>query len=414
MDYDVVAVGARVAGAATALLLARQGLRVLAVDRARPGSDTLSSHQVQVPGVALLRDWGVLDALVAAGTPMTSAITFDAGPAVLRGSYPSYRGVDAMISPRRTLLDRLLVDAACEAGAEVLHSTIVEELVTEADGRVTGVRLAAKGGASRQVRSRLVVGADGKHSLVARMVGAKQYRTRAALSAASYGYFADLPVKGGEVFSRPDRLVGVWPTNDGLSIVYLAVPAAVFPRLRSDPDRGFREIVAGVGDLGERLREARQVEHLRTTIDLPNTLRHPFGPGWMLVGDAGLVMDPITGQGIGNALQDAAAAAEAIVAGLGGAQALPVALAAHHRVRDRARRSMYDLTVGLAAFRPDPTGDILFPAIAADPQRVGRFLAMLAGTVRPDQFFSPGNLLAMVGTRGLLRMATARLRAGRA
>jgi flavin-dependent dehydrogenase len=162
------------------------------------------------------------------------------------------------------------------------------------------------------------------------------------------------------------------------------------------------------------LSAARRVEHHRGTTDLPNTFRTPYGPGWALVGDAGLVMDPITGQGIGNALQDASSLSEAIVAGLGGRRALESAMAAHHRSRDAARRPMYDLTVDLASFRPDPTADILFPAIAADPAHAGAFLGTLTGAVPVNEFFSPGNLRRVVGTRGLARMLWRRLTVRRA
>src|SRR5690349_408838 len=109
--YDVIIVGARVAGASTAMLLARRGLKVLVVDRATFPSDTLSTHQVQLPGVARLARWGLLDAVLAAGAPLTRDVRFDQGDAVITGRYPAYQGVEAMCSPRRTLLDRVLVDA---------------------------------------------------------------------------------------------------------------------------------------------------------------------------------------------------------------------------------------------------------------------------------------------------------------
>jgi 2-polyprenyl-6-methoxyphenol hydroxylase-like FAD-dependent oxidoreductase len=405
--YDVIVVGTRVAGATTAMLLARAGLRVLAVDRARFPSDTLSTHQVQLPGVALLRRWGLLDEIVARGTPAARTLAFDAGPAVLRGAYPAADGVDAVYSPRRILLDSLLVDAARAAGATVEEGFVVEGLTGD-DGRVTGIRGRVKGGPSRTVAARMVVGADGKNSTVARLAGARAYRVRPPAAAACYAYFADLPVTGGEVYNRPDRMVGLWPTGDGLTIVYLGLPAAAFPALRADLTGNFRAAVSAVGDLGERLAAARPVEHVRGTTDLPARILRPYGPGWALAGDAGLVMDPITGQGIGNALRDADALSTAVVATLDGSGGK--AMAAYHRRRDAERRPMYDLTAGLASFRPDPAGATLFPAIAADPAQVSRFLGVLTGTVPVAEFFAPGNLRRVVGTRGLLRMLSARVR----
>jgi flavin-dependent dehydrogenase len=144
--YDVIVVGARVAGAATAMLLARQGARVLLIDRARFPSDTVSSHQVQVPGIARLNRWGLLGQLRAAGTPPTRRVRFDTGPVVLDGHFPACQGVDTLYSPRRTVLDALLVDAARAAGAEVRERFRAEEL-TWSGGRVTGIRGSGPGAA---------------------------------------------------------------------------------------------------------------------------------------------------------------------------------------------------------------------------------------------------------------------------
>jgi 2-polyprenyl-6-methoxyphenol hydroxylase-like FAD-dependent oxidoreductase len=178
--YDVIIVGGRVAGSATAMLLARDGFKVLVVDRASFPSDTLSTHQVQLPGVARLRRWGLLDRVVAAGTPATRHVRFDVGAAPLDGHFPTFDGVDALYSPRRTVLDAVLVDAAREAGAEVRERFVVDE-VTTGDGGVTGIRGGEKGGATHTETARLLVGADGKHSLVARTVGAAAYHQRPPL-----------------------------------------------------------------------------------------------------------------------------------------------------------------------------------------------------------------------------------------
>jgi 2-polyprenyl-6-methoxyphenol hydroxylase-like FAD-dependent oxidoreductase len=221
--YDVIVVGARVAGSATAMLLAGKGLRVLVVDRASFPSDTLSTHQVQLPGVARLRRWGLLDAVVASGAPPARHVRFDVGPAVLEGHFPTFQGVDAVYSPRRTVLDGLLVEAARAAGAEVRERFIVEELVVEG-GRVTGIRGREKGGAPVAESARLTVGADGKHSLVARTVGAASHHDRPPLTVACYTYWDGVPLQGGELYARPRRAVGAWPTNDGLTMTYVAWP----------------------------------------------------------------------------------------------------------------------------------------------------------------------------------------------
>ncbi len=306
MSYDVVIVGARPAGAATAILLARAGLRVAAVDRARFPSDTLSTHQVQLPGVACLARWGLLDAVIASNCPATRRARFDPGPVAFRGHYPSFDGADAVYSPRRTVLDTILVAAARAAGAEVIEGFDVADVLMS-DGRVTGIRGAERGGGRSvvEIKAPLVIGADGKHSLVARTVGARAYDDRPARSGAVYAYWDGLAIDGGEMYARPNRAIGVWPTNDGLAITYIAVPAGEFGAFHASVDDQMLATFDKAGDLGERVRAATRVEHVRATPDVPNAYRQPYGPGWALVGDAGLVMDPITGQGIGHALCDA-------------------------------------------------------------------------------------------------------------
>ncbi len=413
MGYDVIVVGARVAGAATALLLARSGLKVLVVERAPVGSDTISSHQVQVPGIARLARWGLLDGLVRAGTPATREVRFDDGGTVLRGSFPAYDGVDALYSPRRTVLDALLVDAARDAGAEVIDGFRVEEL-TFAGGRVTGVRgRARRGTALLTYSARLVVGADGKHSTVAEAVGAARYRQRPALAFASYAYWSGVPVAVGEMYQRPGRAVAVFPTNDDLTMVYVAAPLAAFADARADLAGHYLATLDRCGDLGERVRAATRVERLRTTPDQPNGLRAAHGPGWALVGDAGAVMDSVTAQGITNALVDAELLAHAIVGGLTRGR-LDAALARRQRDRDRRLREMYDLTVNLARFAPPSPGQRqLLAAIADRPAEVSRFLGVFAGIESPARYFGAPNALRILGARGAARVArrwaTARL-----
>ncbi|HWD42634.1 MAG TPA: NAD(P)/FAD-dependent oxidoreductase [Actinomycetota bacterium] len=403
--YDVVVVGSRVAGASTAMLLAGKGLRVLVVDRASFPSDTLSTHQVQLPGGARLRRWGLLDKVVASGAPPARQVSFDAGPVVLRGRYPAFEGVDAVYSPRRTVLDALLLEAAQAAGAEVRERFVVEEL-TGTDGRVTGIRGRHKGGRPLDERARLVVGADGKHSLVARTVGAAVHHDRPPLTMACYTYWQDVPLEGGELYARPRRAVGAWPTNDGLTMTYVGWPVEEFPAFRADVEGNVLRSLDLAGDLGERVRAGHRAERFRASPDLPNFLRRPYGPGWALVGDAGLVMDPITGQGIGDALRDAELLAEAVEAGLGGRRPLAAALAGYERARDRAALPMYEFTGELASFAPPrPEQQALFAALAGRQDEIDRFLAVLTGSVTLNDYFRPRNLLRVLGVRGMASVA---------
>jgi flavin-dependent dehydrogenase len=415
--YDVIIVGARVAGSATAMLLARRGLKVLVVDRATFPSDTLSTHQVQVPGVARLARWGVLDAVLAAGTPPTRGVRFDQGAAVITGRFPAYQGVDMMCSPRRTLLDQVLVEAARKAGAEVRENFAAEELL--GDGRVTGIRGREKGAPAVTEQAPLVIGADGKHSLVAKAVHAPAYRTRPAQSIAFYTYWADVPARedspagdglAGEIYGRPGCAVGAWPTNDGLLLTYLAWPIARFGEFRRDVEGSFLRTLDAVG-LGERIRAGRRAERFRGTPDLPSYLRRPYGPGWALVGDAGLLLDPITGQGISHAFRDAELLADAVADGLGGIRPLAGALGRYHKARDRAARPMYDFTARLAALTPPrPAEMALFQALARRQEDADQFVGVLAGSVPLRRFMSPRTMVRLVGVRGFARLASGQAR----
>src|SRR5215467_2288479 len=405
--YDVIVVGARVAGAATAMLLARQGLRVLAVDRVSFPSDTISSHQLQVPGVALLRQWGLLGKLIAAGTPPTRRVRFDAGDGlVLDGQFPAYDGVDALYSPRRTLFDSMLVDAAREAGAEVRENFRVTELTASGD-RITGIRGNARGGPIVSESASLVIGADGKRSLVAGAVGARRYRERPVKSFASYSYWAGISVSGGELYQRPGRAVAVFPTNDELTMVYVAAPMTEFASARADLEGHYLRTLDMCGDLGERVRGGTPAERLRTTPDQPNTFRSSHGPGWALTGDAGVVMDSISAQGMTNALRDASYLSAAVAAGLGGSRPLASALHDHQRRRDRAIRSMYDFTLGLAAFSPpSPAQRLFLAAVAGDQQETDRFLGAFAGIVPPGDYFTPGTVMRLLSSQGVRKLTT--------
>jgi flavin-dependent dehydrogenase len=408
--YDVIVIGSRVAGAATAMLLARQGLRVLAVDRASFPSDTLSTNNIQLPGVARLERWGMLGEVAAAGTPAIRRVRFDSGPVVLEGSFPAFEGVDAVYGPRRTLLDPLLVEAAREAGAEVRERFVVDEL-TFADGRVSGIRGRSPKGGETSERARIVVGADGKHSLVAKTVKAPTYEERRPLSLGYYSYWGGVPLDGGEIYGRGRRLIGAWPTNDDLVMTYVAWPAEEFHAFRQDIEGNLLATLDLAGDLGERVRSGQRAERIYGSADLPNFFRTPYGPGWALVGDAGLTLDSITALGINDALRDAELLSEAIVAGLGGSAPLEQALARYQHERDQAALPMYRFTLELASMAPPkPEQEALFRALEGRQQEIDRFLGVLACAISPTDYFSPRNLRRLIGLRGFLTIARAKMR----
>jgi 2-polyprenyl-6-methoxyphenol hydroxylase-like FAD-dependent oxidoreductase len=381
------------------MLLARKGYQVLVVDKATFPSDTLSTHQVQLPGVARLKRWGLLDKVIAANTPPARRVRFDNNAVVLEGSFPEFEGVDAMYCPRRTILDKILVDAAIQAGAEVRENFIVEEILMEA-GRVTGIRGRSKDSASVTEKARIVIGADGRHSIVAKTVRPEMYHEKPAMSMGYYTYWEGVPVEGGEMVGRERRLMGAWPTNDGLLITYVAWPVGEFHAFRSDIEGNLLKTLDSAGSLGERVRAGKRAERFFGTADLPNFFRKPYGPGWALAGDAGLIKDPITGQGIGDAFRDAELLADAIDAGFSGRQPLDEALAGYQRKRDDEALPMYEFTTQLATFAPPKVEEqLLFESLVGKQDLINRFLGMLTGAVPMKEFFSPGNLFKIMGAR---------------
>ncbi|MBV8996615.1 MAG: FAD-dependent monooxygenase [Pseudonocardiales bacterium] len=200
--YDVIVVGARCAGSPTAMLLARAGYRVLSVDRATFPSDTISTHLVHPPGVAALRRWGLLDRLKATGCPPIDTYLFDFGPFTIAGA-PGTDDAPVAYGPRRTVLDKLLVDAEAEAGVEVREGFTVSSVVFDDDG-VIGLRGRSRNGPTVTERARVVVDADGWHSRVAQSVRPKQYHDKPRLLCGYYTYYSGLPM-GGSFETYPPR-----------------------------------------------------------------------------------------------------------------------------------------------------------------------------------------------------------------
>ena len=395
--YDAIVVGARCAGSPTAMLLARLGYRVLLLDKAGFPSDTLSSHYIQQPGVARLKQWGLLDKVVASNCPPTCQIVFDVGPFALTGTPPPADGVACGYGPRRQVLDTMLVEAAAEAGAEVREHFTVSELLMESD-RVRGIRGHTTGGAPVTEEARIVIGADGLRSLVARAVQAPTYQERPVLTCAYYTYWSDVPVAGAELYPRPEWMIIAFPTNDGQTLTIGMWPHAAFHEVRADIEGHFMQALSLAPTLAERIRNGKRSERFYGTADLPFFFRKPYGPGWALVGDAGYHKDPITAQGITDAFRDAELAASAIDAGLSGRRPLEEALADYERQRNEAAMPMYELTHQFATLEPPPPEmQQLFAALHHNQEQTNRFFGTITGTVPIAEFFAPQNLGRIMG-----------------
>jgi 2-polyprenyl-6-methoxyphenol hydroxylase-like FAD-dependent oxidoreductase len=393
-DYDAIVVGARCAGSTTGMLLARQGHRVLIVDRATFPSDTLSTHVIHAPGVAALDRWGLLDQVVATGCPPIETYSFDFGYFTITGRAQAVGGHSAGYAPRRTVLDKILVDAAREAGAEVREGFNVDEVLME-NGVAVGIRGHGDGPEER-LTARIVIGADGRNSRVASAVGSLAYNEKPRLQWSHYAYFRDLPVDGFETVIRPDRGFAAAPTNDCLTMLVVGWPYRESGRYKSDVEGNFLATLDLAPEFAARVRGAERVSGFLGGA-VPNFFRTPYGPGWALVGDAGCNKDPLTAQGISDAFRDAEQCTMAVDAWLGGTTPYDDAMSAWHRRRDEELAPMYEFTTQMATLEaPPPEMQQLLAAVAGNPAAMDAFVSMNAGTLSPAVFFAPENIGALM------------------
>ena len=394
-SWDAIVVGARCAGAPTALLLAQKGYRVLAVDSAKFPSDTLSTHLLHPPAVAALERFGVLERLKATGCPPIEKYSYDFGPFTIAA--PPGKPGQVAYCPRRTVLDNLLVDVAAAAGAEVRESFSVDELVVR-DGIVTGIRGHASG--KNVIESaRVVIGADGRHSLVARSVHPEQYREQPAVQVSYYSYFSNLATEGFATYVRPYRAWAVMPTHDGLTLVICGRPIAEFDEYRGDIERKFFEAFELAPAFAERIKSAKREARFAGT-SVSGYFRKPFGPGWALVGDAGYNKDFITAMGISDAFRDAELCTAALDEVFSGRRPFDSALLAYQRARDEQSLPMYEFTNQFAPLAPPPPEmEQLLAAIHASPRASAGFVQVTAGVRSPAEFFSEANVRSIFDER---------------
>jgi flavin-dependent dehydrogenase len=355
--HDVVVVGARAAGGATALLLARLGHDVAVVDRALFPSDTVSTHSIARGGVVQLSRWGLLDAVLDSGAPAVRQVTFNVAGETVTRTIKDTAGVDHLVAPRRHMLDTIVACAARRAGADVRLGVTVAGVLRD-DGRVIGVCGHDRAGTAVELHARIVVGADGLRSRVARSVAAPVIAARGDAGATHYAYYAGLPWNGIEFFVSERSLAGVFPTHNGEACIWVCCPsgaAAAARRRAGSRAQAFSALLSRAAPaLADRLRHATRTSAVAGMLRMPNQVRRAAGPGWALVGDAGYHRDAVTGYGITDAYRDAELVAVAIDRALRGDTDDGTALAEYGRQRDRALREIFDVTCALAAYPSVP------------------------------------------------------------
>jgi flavin-dependent dehydrogenase len=367
--HDVIIVGARCAGSSLAMLLARQGVRVLLVDRASFPSDIPHGHFIHRHGPRRLRDWGVLDK-IAARTPAITGMIFDAGDFPLIARNLVEDGLAWGYGPRRSTLDAILIDAAAASGAEVRPAFSVFEYIIE-NGTVVGIHGRTQDGTTVLERAPLVIGADGRNSGLARAVSAPMYSQVPPILCYYFSYWSGVATEPFELYVRSTerRVIFSFKTENDLFAVFVGAPMEEFDTFRRDIEPAFMRSLDLVPDFAARVRDGRREERFYGCSDLSNFYRKPYGSGWALVGDAGAHKDPFLALGICDGLRDAEFLANAIREGLGGRRSLTDAMADFERRRNDASAKDYQENIISARFTPLPPQALAARAAARhDPE----------------------------------------------
>jgi flavin-dependent dehydrogenase len=416
-EYDAIVVGARCSGSAAATALARAGRRVVALDSTRFPSDTLSTHLLFAGGVAELTRLGALQRVLELGAPRMPRALVAGGGVTAAGAYTPVDGIDYGMCVRRTGLDAALVETACAAGAAVREGVRVKELIWQGR-RVTGV-VTADG---EEIRAPLVVGADGRRSTVARLVGATEpYRSNPNGRACFFAYWKDVAGEGWRETAaqwRTGRELGTaFPCDDGLLLVLLMPPVDRAGDFAGDRDAEYDRSIDLLPELRARLAGCERVTKVRGATDLPSYFRRSSGPGWALPGDAGHFKDPVTAQGIRDAMRYGRLLGEAAAPVLDDPHALDAALAQWEHRREAECLEVYQWTNRLA--RGDELNALDVEAYRWLATRRGGsrpLLDVFSRTVRPSRAVTPARALALAARaflrQGVDRRALARVVAG--
>jgi 2-polyprenyl-6-methoxyphenol hydroxylase-like FAD-dependent oxidoreductase len=383
------------------MLLARKGYRVLLLDKATFPSDVISTHVIWPQGCEALDRWGLLGKLEETGAPaIARRMKFDVGPFALKGGVPKVNGGRGGLCPRRTVLDKLLADAAVMSGAELREAFTTDELIFEGE-QVVGIRGHSRNGARVEERARIVIGADGVHSLVAKAVQAREYDAVPPLVTFFYSYFSGIDIEDVEQYVRAHEGGAYFPTHDGLTLIATGFPSARFQEVRTDIEGNVRRVHDAIPGLKERLDGARREEEWRGTAGVPNYFRTPYGPGWALVGDAGYCKDPLTAQGIVDSFHDAENLVEAIDASFGGSSSFEDAGAAYEAKRNERVTPLYHFTCELARLEPPPPPmQQLFAAMRGNQRATDGFFSAICGAAPLPAFMSPENIGRIMAEAG--------------
>ena len=399
--YDAIVIGARCAGAVTAMLLARHGHRVLLLERGVIPSDVHRGHFIHKHGPKRLADWGLLEKVVDTNCPPITTHLTDFGDFPLIGRDIRVGNVAWGYAPRRRQLDQVLVAAAIAAGAEFRPNFLVESCLRDGD-RIVGIRGRDHGQPTSSTEKALItIGADGRNSTVARSVGAPSYEETPTLTCWYFSYWSDVPTEGFEWYVRKNRVVFSFLTNDNLFSIFIGWPIDEFSLVKADIEGQFMRVVDLVPGFAERVRSGRREERFYGVADLPNFLRRPFGQGWALVGDAGCHKDPMMAHGICDSFRDADFLTMAIHESLAGQCLLNDSLMRYERRRNEATMAEYRENIAAARFTPMPLELLqLRLALRGNQEDTNRFIMAQEGLISHEEFFNRQNLQRILANAG--------------
>ena len=345
-EFDAVIVGAGPAGSSTAFFMARAGARVLVLDRARFPRAKPCAEYLSPQASRLLSEMGALDLVEGAGASHLAGMVVRApNGAQLRGDFVAQHGFRAFrdrgLALRRIKLDPILLDRARAAGAEVREGLRVSDVLCDATGRATGVRVLDGEGAAHEIAARLVIGADGLRSVVARRLGlhrTSRWPRRLAL-VAHYENFGGIGAWGEMHVERGVGYVGLAAVDAGLTNVAMVVPHRFAKEVGADRTAFFERWLRERPQLADRVAGARRVSPVLATGPFASHAPRAWAPGAALVGDAADFFDPFTGEGIYAALRGGELLAPFALEAL--AAPSPPASDAALRGYERARRAEF-------------------------------------------------------------------------
>jgi flavin-dependent dehydrogenase len=260
-------------------------------------------------------------------------------------------------APRRIVLDKLLIDAAVEEGAEMREQITAKNLILDDHASVVGIVGHDREGNAFEERASIVIGADGIHSPIADLVNAEKYDLRQSHGSGYYAYFSGFPGKNVELAFNQGNFSGIFPTNDEQTCVFAGKSDDEFGAFKDNVEAGHLGVLdVACPRLGEWTRASKRESRFFAFRAQECFFRKPYGPGWALVGDAGYYKDPVTGHGITDAFRDAELVANAVTSGLSGESRMDEAMAGYQQRRDEMSKEVYDATQDIADLRWDDNG----------------------------------------------------------